>query len=206
MKKLATLSLAALLYSTSALAGGGNEGTNTTSVYNNEEASENYTSNMTILGNPTYLYLGGEFGWLNADVNNSVTGSGNDNYWTAAPVVGLKIGENLGVETSYTWGTSEDDFGNNADITDYAIDALGYLPLNDSKTVSLVGLVGVGRYTFDSTAPGNDTDTALRVGGGLQHEMGNNWSSRILYRHADVKTSALDGVDTITLGLTYNFR
>jgi opacity protein-like surface antigen len=208
MKKIATMSLTTLLFSTAALAGGSHESATTTTVYNddNTTTTTNYSDKMTILGNPSYLYVGAELGWLNANLNNSTTGSGNDNYWTAAPIVGLRVGENLGFETSYSWGTSEDDFGNNADITNYAVDALGYLPINDAKTIEIVGLVGAGRYTFDSTAPGNDTDTAFRYGGGLQHEIGKNWSSRILYRHADVNTAALSGVDTITLGLTYNFR
>jgi opacity protein-like surface antigen len=203
MKKLTALSLTALLLSTSAMAGGAHE-SYTTNNYNNNTTNTNYSSNMTILGNPTYLYLGGEFGMLEGNASGGYTG--DENFWTLAPIAGLRIGENFGVETSYTWSSSENEGGNDVDITNYSIDALGYLPINDTKTLQLVGSVGVGRYTFDTSIPGTSSDTAVRYGAGLQYEMNPNWSSRVMYRRAEVNTAALDGADSITLGLTYNFR
>ncbi len=200
MKKLTTLSLATLLFSTSAIAGGGHEGVSTTSGYNEPVTETNYSDNMTIMGNTTFLYLGAELGWTKANTKTAFTG--NDDFWTAAPIVGLRIGENFGVETSYTWGTNDDS----VDIKAAAIDAMGYLPINDSKTVSLVGLVGVGRYELDTNIPGDDSDTAVRYGGGIQYEINQNWSTRLLYRRAEVKTSAFDSLDTVTMALTYNFR
>lgn len=190
-KKLTVLS-AIVLCSTSALAGGEHEPYNTN--YNNNNTSN--SSNLTIHDHPAYFYTGAEGGWLHSE----------EDFWTIAPLVGLRVGKHFGLEASYTWSTSEDvAAGVDTDVSTLALDAIGYLPISDDNRLELVGLVGVGRYDTDNSA-GNNDDTALRYGGGLQYEIDNNWSGRVLYRRAELDTALLEDADTVTLGFTYNFK
>ena len=173
------------------------------------------------------------------DANTTNDFSGDlyaDSYHAAVPLVGVRIGEHFGIEVGYFHSTEESqslvgtDFlaGTNGtsetDIRGWHIDANGYVPLADR--LEAIGSVGVGHYKAESTVTGtivaggftlgsgtvsdSDSDTALRIGGGLQYAITDNINLRGMARYIDVQfedagTEVADGAFIGAIGVSYTF-
>ncbi len=157
-------------------------------------------------------------------------------YHAVVPNIGARIGNHLGFELGYLRSSEESkslsgtDFlagtsgTNDTRITGWHIDANGYLPLADK--LEAIGSVGVGRYKAKTTVNGtivaggfalangsasdDSSDTALRVGAGLQYAVTDHVNLRGMVRYVDVhfKDSGdklADGAWTGAVGINYAF-
>jgi opacity protein-like surface antigen len=187
----------------------------------------------SFMGMGIHPYVGVEYNymWLEAnrfsvdtDLNLTNDFSGElmeDHYHGFVPNVGVRLGNNFGVEGGYTWTLEEsvDLTGQDAltgftgksksRIYGWHIDGNGYIPLADR--FEAIGSIGVGYYrertkisgsivTNGLTLPGGGTsdrdgDTALRLGAGLQYKFMDNVSLRGMVRY--IGTEFEDGGTTL---------
>lgn len=203
LRKIATLSIATLLASTSAHAGGSHEGYNSTTSTGGTTTSYAQHEHH-VFGHGVRPYLGIDLGV--ADTN--VSAGFEDNYQMGSIYGGLNFSDYLGVEIGYTNSLSENGqiAGSDSNLEGYYADLLGYIPVTDARDVKIVGLVGYGTYDFNTSPTfAGDSDEALRYGAGLQYEMNEDWAIRGLWRRIEFDTTFLDEANTFTAGLSYKF-
>jgi opacity protein-like surface antigen len=131
--------------------------------------------------------------------------------------VGARIHEYLGFEASFSDSatasrsnlvgtTASSDIRLQAE----SLDALGYLPLGDSKC-ELIGLVGVEHDSgVDSvtrpngtTTSGGPSGTRVEFGGGAQYWITDNLNVRALVNYQDANYAAINDVIVTSLGLNW---
>lgn len=185
-----------------------------------------------------YNYIGADVSSYAEDVNgNGIADySGKpfaDRYHSLVPNVGVRIGRHFGLEAGYLRTSREEQSLTGTDflagltgevetrITGWHVDVNGYLPLADR--LEAIGSVGVGRYKAESDltlmaggaplgagASFDDSDTALRLGAGLQYGLNDHVSLRGMVRYIDATFdsggfTAADGAWTGALGVSYTF-
>ncbi len=159
-----------------------------------------------------------------------------DRYSALVPNVGVRLGKYAGLEVGYLRSTEEDQSLVGTDflagtagktetrITGWNVDANGYLPL--AEKLEAIGSVGFGHYKAKTKVSGtivaggfalgsgsasdDDSDTALRLGAGLQYSFTDNISLRGMVRYMDVKfedsgDTLADGAWTGAVGVSYTF-
>jgi len=132
---------------------------------------------------------------------------------------GAKVHNNFGLEIGYFDNKEENKsnvlgsgFGTSAKISGWTLDALGYLPIGESKRFELIGTVGVARTEAEAkvSAPGiasiSDTETELRFGGGAQYKLTDslNLRSIVRYQTFDFDDTGSNAV-IASIGFNYEF-
>lgn len=148
---------------------------------------------------------------------------------------GAKINDYFGIETFYqntgnskstidfydTLGTTKiSQYKSKTSFWAFGLDALGYLPITDSK-FSFIGSLGLGYYntkgTFDiinyvynisETEKGTEKNIGLRIGFGGQYDFAEHWAARAMIKYAALNSDnddAVDGVLDISFGVKYIF-
>lgn len=174
---------------------------------------------------------------LDANTVNDFSGKPYaDSYHGIVPNIGVRIGNHFGLEAGYLRTTEEDKSLSGLDflagtsgktetwIDGWHVDANGYVPLADK--LEAIGSVGVGRYKAHTELSGtivagglnlgggsakdDISDTALRLGAGLQYSFDKNLSLRGMVRYIDVQfedsgIKTADGAWTGALGVSYTF-
>lgn len=174
---------------------------------------------------------------LDANTVNDFSGKPYaDSYHAIVPNIGVRIGNHFGLEAGYMRSTEEDKSLSGTDflagttgktetwIDGWHVDANGYVPLADK--LEAIGSVGVGRYKAHTELSGtivagglnlgggsakdDISDTALRLGAGLQYSFDKNLSLRGMVRYIDVQfedsgIKTADGAWTGALGVSYTF-
>lgn len=134
------------------------------------------------------------------------------NFFAAA-----RITENVGVEIGYgfifkvTSNVQNNRKATNT-ITNTYIDFVPYLPV--AAKVDLVGNLGIGMLkckanvsgaTFNNLDSLNKAKLGIRVGGGAQYNINNNWSSRAMLRYQKGNKNFLRSVTSMSIGMLYTF-
>ena len=132
--------------------------------------------------------------------------------------VGARVHKYLGFEAGYYDTASSSKSGllgttasSSAKLQGENLDAMGYLPLGDSKA-ELIGLVGANHTSgkasvivSGTTYTGNGSKTFAEYGGGAQYWFTNNLNARILVRYEDVNTTGINDAVSTSLGLNWQF-
>lgn len=174
---------------------------------------------------------------LDANSTNDFSGKLNaDNYHAIVPNIGARIGNHFGLELGYLHTTEESESLTGTDflagttgktdtrITGFHIDANGYYPVADK--LEAIGSVGVGRYKAKTTLTGtivagglalgsgsasdDESDTALRLGAGLQYALTDHVNLRGMVRYVNVEfkdagDKLADGAWAGAIGISYAF-
>lgn len=157
-------------------------------------------------------------------------------YHAVVPNIGVRIGNHFGLEAGYLRSSEESQNLTGTDflagtsgktetwIDGFHLDANGYIPV--ANKLEAIGSVGVGRYKAHTELSGtivagglnlgsgsakdDISDTALRLGAGLQYSFDNNLSVRGMVRYIDVQfedagVKTADGAWSGALGINYTF-
>jgi opacity protein-like surface antigen len=138
--------------------------------------------------------------------------------------IGARVHQNLGFEVGYFDNASESKsniLGTNATSSakfdGWTLDAMGYLPIGESKKFELIGTAGLaithasatGSVTINSTTytgSTSKTETEGRVGAGAEYWLTDNLNVRglVRYQSADFSGLANDAV-VASLGVNWQF-
>jgi opacity protein-like surface antigen len=128
-----------------------------------------------------------------------------------------RFSENIGLEIGYGFifkvsGTAQLNRQATNRITNTYIDFMAYLPV--AAKVDLIGTLGLGMLkskanvsgaTFNNLDALNNDQLGIRVGGGAQYNIDNNWSSRALLRYQKGNKNFLKSLTSLSIGLGYTF-
>ena len=156
-------------------------------------------------------YIGADYTYSN--VEYKTTGySLPHSYNSHGANIGAKLGEYFGPEFYYqqsfkrTTHTADKKVKNR--FFSYGMDLMGYLPLGCEGMFNGLASVGFGDYNVKTSYRGHSNDTnkiGYRAGLGLQYNMTDNWSARIMGRYSYVGTRFLDDMWEAVAGLRYTF-
>lgn len=138
-----------------------------------------------------------------------------DNYHAIAPYVGARIGNHLGFELGYSKSFDSKDVtlvGNQythvrTNLSSITLDSMFYMPVNESKTIELIGSTGIGIYQVELEGAGVDdveTNAGFRLGGGLQHSYG-NLTIRTMVRYNAINSPIIEDATSYNVGVGYSF-
>jgi opacity protein-like surface antigen len=145
-------------------------------------------------------------------VNSHVLGH---NFKNADVVVGAKYNKNFSTEIFYqtpieakTWKESGDKI--KSSFRSYGLDAYGYLPLGCDQVWSIIGTAGVAQMDLKDkdldTVSVRENGWAYRVGTGVQYDINDAWSARVVARYSFLdKMGGIDNVMDVTAGVRYSF-
>jgi len=149
------------------------------------------------------LYVGGSVGVPDYHSNvNGVVGGGSG--VGVKLYGGYRLHPNFAVEAgAFELGHIDNSTGR-ANARGGFIDAVGFYPMTEK--LSLLGSAGAAYGRWDTTN-GDDSSPALKVGAGVQYDLGNSLALRAQYERYQF-TDAFDakpGVGQTTVGLNYQF-
>lgn len=174
------------------------------------------TSNATEL--PFKPYVGLEIG--STSINSDYKVFDEDPYMSLKANVGFRYEKYFGAEVSYE-GSSENDvtfnsgLKNTASFRSYGIDALGYLPVNES--LDFIGSLGLAKYDFDvewrdltDSGKTSKSKTAFRVGLGAQFNVNKNVGFTLMAKYIPIKIEDegydfVNGMFNLSLGAKFSF-
>lgn len=150
-------------------------------------------------------YVGLDANYALVDTDSSVRVSSKD--WSLSAVLGGRT-DRFGLEAFYNAGLKEHKSDESTRISGYGVDALVFQDLGCSGRWELVGAAGLANYKLKGHVNGgseDDTGYAERLGAGVQYEMTENTTLRVMYHHSWVHSSQLDSMDEFTVGVRYAF-
>lgn len=162
-------------------------------------------------------YIGADYQLTHVDYD----GGGDDNFNGININVGNRFTDHVGVELGYfRTGTEKESgielgipYALKARLTGATLDAIGYLPVTQDKSLELLGTVGLSYIRADLTldmlgvtVKDDESEWGLRAGAGVQYNLTEQVSFRGLarYQTADFEDSA-DHALVLTLGAQYRF-
>ena len=149
-----------------------------------------------------YVGIDYNYALVNHDAQTDGIMSGHANSATLS--VGSKIAPFMGVEAFYGLSKKEHKTNYRTQIQSYGADILGYLPFGCYDEFELIGAAGAGWYTakFDKD---QDSGWGYRLGAGLQYNISDHWSARVMYRHVWIDKNVIDDLDEFSIGVRYHF-
>lgn len=156
-------------------------------------------------------YVGADYNYSNVDYKSTGYKLPHS-YNSLSGNVGARIGKYFGPEFYYqqsfkrTAHTADGKLKNR--FFSYGMDLMGYMPLGCEGTYDALASVGFGDYNVKTSHRGHSNDTnkiGYRAGLGLQYNMTDNWSARIMGRYSYVGTKFLDNMWEAVAGLRYTF-
>jgi len=165
-------------------------------------------------------YVGADYDEYHVNYSNGNGGVFADNFNGGDVHVGARVHKYLGFEVSYFDTASEDNsfvysgttLNTSAKLEGWTLDAMGYLPLDESQKFELIGTVGLARTAAKGTARAvstvslSDTETKGRIGGGAQYWITDNLNVRGLVRYQDASFGGtIDDAIISTIGLNWQF-
>ena len=188
MKKFLLLSGAALLYTTSA---------NAMTHYNWSEIKP---------------YVGLEYVYSKAKLGGTARGL-KDNFNSIKGDLGMELYKNMYMEFSYQQSWQVKNKNANPDnnsikqrFAAYAMDLYGKMPIMCS---SFGAVLTGGLALYDVTQKGLPDKSfqrvGYRIGGGMQYDMNEHWSARVIGRYSYVGANRLNNLKEVTAGILYRF-
>ena len=156
-------------------------------------------------------YVGAEYVYSHSKPGGTAGGL-KRNFNSAKADLGMEIYKNLYTEFSYqqSWQVKNKHAydGNSVKqrFAAYALDLYGKMPIMCSP----FGLVATGGLAlYDVTQKGLPDEGFMRVGyrigGGMQYDMNDHWSARVIGRYSYVGAERLDNFAEVTAGMLYRF-
>ncbi len=131
---------------------------------------------------------------------------------------GTRFHKNFGMEAFYQRSEEgEKKFFETVKAKDkyqaYGVDFIGYMPLGCEQKFELLGSLGLGYYDVDASVKEggyklssySDTGIGYRIGAGMQYNLTENMSARVMARYVDTDIDALDNIVDVTAGIRYSF-
>ena len=127
---------------------------------------------------------------------------------------GVRFSDRLGVEAGYLKSTKGDvgrSTGIDYDVNTWHVALIGRVPTSGDPTpFAKVGLhrweVGVGLTSGSTVLRASNSGTDLMLGGGLEWEVGDSWTSRAEYMYLPYDENGTDGTaHAFLIGVSYSF-
>lgn len=168
-------------------------------------------------------YVGAAYDYVHANYRsqNGISGSdiASDSLNGADFHVGARIHKYFGIEGSYLWtadASKNNVLGTNintkVNVRGFALDGMGYLPIDGAGKFELIGTIGVSRLTGglslsgSATGSGHESEIKGRFGGGAQYWLTDNLNVRGLVRYQGADFSGdLNNAIITGLGLNWQF-
>lgn len=168
-------------------------------------------------------YVGADYDYVHANYTTADGISGSDiasdslNGFDAH--LGARIHKYFGMEGSYLWTQSPSKnnvlgtgINTKVNVSGYALDAMGYLPVDNSGKFEIIGSIGASRLkggiqlSGAAIASGHEWETKGRIGGGAQYWLSENLNARGLVRYQGANFSgSLNDAIIASLGLNWQF-
>ena len=156
-------------------------------------------------------YIGAEYVFSNAKLGGTAGGM-KDNFNSMKGDLGMEWYKDIYTEFSYqqSWQIKNkngfDDRSVKQHFAAYAMDLYGKMPIMCSP----FGLVATGGLAiYDVTQKGLPDKSfqrvGYRIGGGMQYDMNEHWSARIIGRYSYVGANRLDNYKEVAAGMLYRF-
>ena len=156
-------------------------------------------------------YIGAEYVYSKAKLGGTA-GPMKDNFNSAKGDLGMELYKDIYTEFSYqqSWQVKNKHAyeGNSVKqrFAAYALDLYGKMPIMCSP----FGLVVTGGLAlYDVTQKGLPDKSfqrvGYRIGGGMQYDMSNHWSARVIGRYSYVGANRLDNFKEVSVGMLYRF-
>lgn len=152
---------------------------------------------------------------LNFSNNNElIKDYAEDEYKAFSLSLGAKFNPYFGIEGFYQH--SEEGESNQRNYTEgklktsyiaYGVDLIGYLPTHQPN-VNLLGSIGIGQYKFEGkykTISEKEDKIGIRFGLGLQSNINENVSFRLMGRYSHINSDAVDNMIDLNAGLRFYF-
>ena len=157
-------------------------------------------------------YVGAEYVYSKAKLGGTA-GRLKDNFNSMKGDLGIEMYKNIYTEFSYqqSWQVKNKYAApNRASVKQrfaaYALDLYGKMPIMCSP----FGLVATGGLAlYDVTQKGLPDKSfqrvGYRIGGGMQYDMSEHWSARLIGRYSYVGADRVDNYKEVTVGMLYRF-
>lgn len=156
-------------------------------------------------------YIGAEYVYSKAKLGGTAGGM-KDNFNSMKGDLGMELYHNVYTEFSYqqSWQVkNKNGFDGNSvkqRFAAYAMDLYGKMPIMCSP----FGLVATGGLAlYDVTQKGLPDKSfqrvGYRIGGGMQYDMNEHWSARVIGRYSYVGANRLDNYKEVAAGVLYRF-
>jgi len=156
-------------------------------------------------------YVGAEYVYSHSKPGGTAGGL-KRNFNSAKADLGLEIYKNLYTEFSYqqSWQVKNKKYFETHSVKQrfaaYAMDLYAKMPIMCSP----FGLVATGGFAlYDITQKGLPDKSfqrvGYRIGGGMQYDMNENWSARVIGRYSYVGANRLDNYAEVAAGMLYRF-
>lgn len=156
-------------------------------------------------------YVGAEYVYSKAKLGGTA-GNLKSNFNSAKADLGMEIYKNMYTEFSYqqSWQVKNKKYFDTRSVKQhfaaYALDLYAKMPI----MCSAFGLVATGGAAlYDVTQKGLPDKSfqrvGYRIGGGLQYDMNDHWSARVIGRYSYVGANRLDNFKEVAAGMLYRF-
>lgn len=168
-------------------------------------------------------YVGADYDYIHPDYQSQSGISGNDiasDSLNGGDIhIGARIHKYAGLEASYLWTASSDKnnilgtgINTSVDVKGFALDAMGYIPIDEGSKFELIGTAGISRLTSGlkltgaTVASNHESEIKGRIGGGAQYWLTDNLNARgiVRYQGADFSGS-LNNAVIASIGLNWQF-
>ena len=156
-------------------------------------------------------YIGADYVYSHAKLGGTAGGL-KDDFHSAKVNFGMEWYKNMFTEFSYqqSWQVKNKKYFDDRSVKQrfaaYAMDLYAKMPIMCSS----FGLLATGGLAlYDVTQKGLPDKSfqrvGYRIGGGMQYDMNNHWSARVIGRYSYVGANRLDNFAEVTAGMLYRF-
>lgn len=157
-------------------------------------------------------YVGLDYVYTSANLKKD-TGIKKD-YNSGAVNAGITLYDNVGLEAFFQQSGERKSlkgtpYQTKSEFYAYGLDLYGYMPIG-CDGFNLVGSIGAANYNVKLKYKGHFGNedkqrVGYRGGVGMQYNMTENWSARLLYRYTYLGMKELKNLNEVTAGIRYSF-